>query len=182
MARRILKWIGVILLLLALAPVLAYVVYDLTQFQPRRDEIAAIIEAAAPQERQPPSSVLRMLAVSAPNGSSPYANRLLMLALESRTERRMGYQHIAELLWWSLMRLHLSEAEQVTIFLTLAPTGPDRKGFSKTAAELFQRDPSELTVDELATLFALIRHPMGKAQRIESIKATLLERYQAAAP
>jgi hypothetical protein len=159
-------------------PLGAYVVYDLTQFQPRRSEIDAIIEGAAPQDRAPPEPVRAMLTAVLPSGPSGYAARLLARALGAIPEHNsvLGW-HLNSALWWSLVRIHLSEDEQVAVILTLAPTGPDRRGFTSTALELYQRRPSELSPPEIAAIFALIRAPSAKGEMLERLKSTLLERY-----
>lgn len=171
--------LGVLAVLVGL-PLLAYAAYDLTQFQPRRNEINAIVQQAAPQDREPPEQVVRMLKVSEQrNGPSVYAARLLGQELNAVSPHgsMLGW-HINSALWWSLVRLHLTEQEQTTVFLSLAPTGKDRKSFTTTALALYQRQPAELSLAEVATIMALIRQPSAQGEKLERLREMLLARYE----
>ena len=160
-------------------PLVVYAAYDLTQFQPRRSEISTILRQAAPQDRHPPEQVVRMLQASEQrNGPSVYAARLLGQELNAISPQgsMLGW-HINSAIWWSLVRFHLSEEEQITAFLSLAPTGADRKGFTTTALALYQRQPAELSLAEVATIMALIRQPSAQGENLEQLRAMLLARY-----
>lgn len=52
MLRRLLKWFGLVFVVTALG---SFLVYDLVQFQPRRHEIDALLEADGPEKNPPPS-------------------------------------------------------------------------------------------------------------------------------
>jgi hypothetical protein len=170
--------LGVAAVLVGL-PLLFYAAYALMQFQPRRSEIIAIVERAAPQDRQPPQQVLRMLKASEQSGPSVYASRLLARELNAFSDRgsMLGW-HIRSTLWWSLVKLHLTEGEQTAVFLALAPTGKDRRGFTSTALALYQRQPADLSLAEVATIMALIRAPSAQGERLEQIRGMLLARYE----
>lgn len=171
--------LGLLAVLVGL-PLVAYAAYDLTQFQPRRSEIDAILQRAAPQDRSPPEQVVRMLKVSEQRyGPSVYAARLLGQELNAVPPRgsMLGW-HINSALWWSLVSLHLTEEEHIAAFLSLAPTGKDRKGFTTTALALYQRQPAELSLAEVATIMALIRQPSAQGEKLEQLREMLLVRYE----
>jgi membrane carboxypeptidase/penicillin-binding protein PbpC len=146
----------------------------------RRGEIASIVEHAAPLDRQPSERVLRMLKVSQQyGGSSAHAAMLLANKLDALSDQRGLQWHANSLLWWSLVRLHLTEEEQVIVILALAPTGKKRRGFTSTSLVLYQRQPADLSLAEVATIIALIRMPSARAGMLEQTREMLLARYEA---
>jgi hypothetical protein len=161
-------------------PLIGYAVYDITRFQPHRDAINAVLGHAAPQDRSPPAEVVRMLDASEKHGPSVYAARLLIRELDVASEQTsMLAWHLNNTLWWSLVKLHLSEQDQRTVILALAPTGEGRKGFTSTALALYDRQPADLSLAEVATVVALIRQPTAQGERLVRIRDILLARYEA---
>lgn len=175
--------LSILVLALTLAtPVVAYAVYDFTHFQPQHARIAALINGAAPQEKEPHSQVAELLRVSLANDTAVYASRLLIGELGILPERHsMTQWHLHGMLWWSLVSLHLSESERVTLILALAPTGRDRRGVAKTAEVLYGVPLSELSLEQAATIIALTKVPgyADKPESLERIKQNLLRKYQA---
>ena len=67
----------------------------------------------------------------------------------------MTYWHLKSFLWLQLVRIHLTEQEQLTLYLAQVQTGKDSKGFSYASYALFNKPLSELNVEEAATIAAL---------------------------
>lgn len=127
--------VSIFILAFALAaPVVTYAVYDLTHFQPYRARITALIVGASLQEQKPPSHIAGLLRLSLGNGTAVYASRLLIGELRTLpAPHSMTQWHLHGMLWWSLVSLHLSESERVTLILALAPTGRERRGVANTS-------------------------------------------------
>ena len=58
-------------------------------------------------------------------------------------------------LWWALVALHLSDQEQNTLFLSLAPMGVKERGFSAASRAMFGVPLSALSIEQAATLAAI---------------------------
>lgn len=164
------------------APFVAYVAYDLMYFQPHRAHIAALIDDASPQEKEPPPHIVGLLHASLGNGTAVYASRLLIGELRVVPERHsMTQWHLHGVLWWSLTYLHFSEPERVTIILALAPTGHKRRGVAKTAEALYGVALSDLSLEQAATIIALTKVPgyADHPKSLERLRDQLLRSYQA---
>ena len=182
MKRSSLRAVGAILGLLCGLPLIAFVVLDVAEFQSRRGEINAILQGEAGEDRHPPVQVVQMLKASERYGPSVYASRLLARELQVIPQRQTMLEwHVRSALWWSFVRLHLSEEEQVAVVLGLAPTGAKLKGFTAASVALYRRQPSQLSISEIATILALVRQPSAEGTQLESLREMLLARYESGA-
>jgi len=180
--RKVLRALFIVLALGFTMAVTAYFIYDLTQFQPNRDRIAALIASASPQEQKPSPEVVGLLRISLGESTAAYAARLLSNELDALPRPySMLHWHLHGMLWWSLVSLHLSEAEQVTVVLALAPTGHGRHGVANTAKVLYEASLSELSQEQVATIIALTRSPSAadRPERLERSRDWLLQKYRA---
>jgi len=160
-ARKAFAWA---LAIVVLVPLAAFVFYDLTRFQPHASEIARIVAAAHPNESSPPEMLRKLL--REPRGDvSLNASRLLILKLKPRASRRgnLAWQSTS-LLWWLLVKLHLSEDEQLAIICSTSLLGRRTYGFEAGANTFFDRPLNRLTDSELATL-AVRAHSPTRWQR-----------------
>jgi membrane carboxypeptidase/penicillin-binding protein PbpC len=88
------------------------------------------------------------------------AARLLLFELEVRKPKQgMRGWHRTYFLWWMLVKLHLSEDEQLAIICSKTFLGRRSYGFEAGAQAYFQRPLARLTDAELATLVVIARSP-----------------------
>ena len=149
-ALRLLAWgiAGIVIV-----PLLAFLYYDVTEFQSRRDDIAQLIAAAHPAERAPPALLRRLLLTEHHGDLSSKAARLLLFKLDVPGAWRRGLSRQGNsALWWLLVRLHLSKDEQLAIVCSSTFLGRRAYGFEAGAQAYFQRPLIRLTDRELATL------------------------------
>ena len=157
---RALKVLGWGIAIIVLVPLLGFLYYDLTEFQPRKDDIAELIARAPPGERTP-SAMLRHLLITEDRGDiSLTTSRLLTYRLDVYPEgQRTLERKRTDYLWWRLVRLHLSEEEQLAIICSSIFLGRRAYGFEAAANAYFRRSLDELSEAELATLVVLARRP-----------------------
>ena len=154
---KVLGW-GVASVVLAL--LLAFLYYDVTEFQSRRENIVQLIADAHPAERSPPEMLGRLLLTEHHGDLSLQAARLLLSRLDVPSAWHHGLSwHRNSTLWWLLVRLHLSKAEQLTILCSTSFLGRRAYGYEAGAQTYFQRPLTGLTDQELATLVILPRSP-----------------------
>lgn len=157
---RALELLGWAIAVVMFAAVLAFQFYDVGEFQPRRVEIAQLIASAHPGERSP-SPMLRQLLLTDTRGDlALQVSRILLFKLEVVTPKSASlHWHRTQLLWWLLVKLHLSEDEQLAIVCGTTFLGRRAYGFEAGAHAYFQRPLRALDEAELATLVVLWRRP-----------------------
>lgn len=175
---KISSWVIVIIVVL---PLISFAIYDLFYFQPHRVEITRLIQVATPEESEPPAMIVQLARISTDENLDWLATRLIMdnLNIRHKTES-MTYWHIKSFLWLQLVRIHLTEQEQLTLYLAQAHTGKDSKGFSYASYALFNKPLSGLNVEEAATIAALpyapsifAKHPDQLTKRREYLLTKL---------
>ncbi len=157
---------------IVIVPLLAFLYYDVTEFQSRRDDIAQLIAAAHPAERAPPGVLRRLLLTEHHGDLSLQTSRLLLFKLDVPSAWRRGLSRQRNgALWWLLVRLHLSRDEQLTIVCSTSFLGRRAYGFEAGAQAYFQRPLTWLTDSELATLVILPRSPShwNRPERAEDL-------------
>jgi len=155
---RAIKALGWCVAIALLVPMVGFLYYDLTRFQPHTDQISRIIAEAHPSERSSPP-LLRKL-VSEPRGElSLDASRLLVFKLKPGATRGNLHWKSTSLLWWLLVKVHLSEDEQLAIVCSASFLGQRVYGFEAGANTFFHRPLNRLTDSELATLAVRARNP-----------------------
>jgi membrane carboxypeptidase/penicillin-binding protein len=84
------------------------------------------------------------------------------------------------LVWETLVALHLSEAEKLTVILSRSFTGEGRWGASASCRALFGHELSKLTRDEAAAFVALTEHPgfIGRPTEFARRKQELISSYR----
>ncbi|MEY4564060.1 MAG: Transglycosylase [Pseudomonadota bacterium] len=137
--------------------VLALTLYDLIVFQPRLPDIRALVGRASHDERSPPDTVRRMVRFAHPSLGAP-VSRLLVEELAWTGESRLLRQ-VQEALWWGLLTLHVSDEDQLTLFLALAPMGGVNRGFAQAAPDIAGVPLSAVSVEQAARLVTVARSP-----------------------
>jgi membrane peptidoglycan carboxypeptidase len=86
--------------------------------------------------------------------------------------------HALNLSWWLCTSLHLSEQEQLTVYLSLAPMGNGIEGFSNASTTIVGVPLGEVTPEQAATLLAVSKSPANLEQpnRLARQAAALLQR------
>jgi hypothetical protein len=165
---------------------IAFVAYDFAAFQSRRDDIDAIVAAAHPDERTPPTPLKELLLVDLRNNESWAATRILLHQLPVPQVLRGGLGwHATGVLWTQLVRFHLSADERLAIICARSYMGQRMIGFEAAAQHYFQRPLALLGEPELATLVVIQRWPSrhgspGFLTRLSEPRDELLKRAAAA--
>jgi hypothetical protein len=152
------KWIANIVAGICAALALAFLCYDHLSFQPRRAEIDALIAAAHPLDRLPPGTLRNLLLAESGDDLSLLASREVLFSLNAVPRDQLAW-HVKSALWWLLVRLHLSEDEQISIVCSQTLLGKRTYGFQAGAQSAFGRDLDALNELELATLVVYARMP-----------------------
>jgi hypothetical protein len=169
----------------AIGILLALAIYDFKAFQPHRARIDALISSAHPAERQPPAALKELLLVEFESDTSWSATRILLSKLDLPAARSSGCWHFKSFLWWRLVRLHLSEDDQITLIVSQSYLGRRSIGFAAGARVWFDRPLEALDEAELATLVVLMRWPSrfsesSNAGLLNAARDRWLERKRAA--
>jgi transglycosylase-like protein len=146
-----LKWIANGMLGFVAAIVVAFLCYDGVAFQSRRADIDALIAAAHPLDRHPPAPLRDLLMTSQGNDLSIVSSRQIVLALQTAPPKGLAW-HSKSALWWILVRMHLSQDEQLAIVCSRTYLGNQNRGFQAGAVRNFGRNLDALSEWELATL------------------------------
>src|SRR5581483_11776699 len=149
--RRTLRVVLIVLVAVVAAPFGTFAFYDVSQFQMNRGRISSLIDGAAVEDRSPPEQMAALVRMDLKR-TEPYSARLLMRELAVR-DKPWALEYS---LWCVFVQLHLSEAERLTVIMALAPTGDGRVGVTATAQSMFGRPPSQLSLEEEATIVALM--------------------------
>lgn len=149
-----------LLALALLLPLSLFICYDLSAFQSRKGEIAALISQATPDETHLSPQVAHLIRVSTSGTTATLSARILIDELHvPRAGASMLGWHATNLLWWVYCTIHLSEQERLTLIASRSDMGRWRYGFSAEAVARFQRPLSSLSLAETATLVALADNP-----------------------
>ena len=134
--------------------------YDAFAFQPRQAEIAALLGNTPREEMNAAPDLRRLLLVSLNGHTASVAARQLLTDLPvPRVTRGMLGWHVTWALWTVLVALHMSESDQLRIFISTANLGDGYRGFPAASEAIFQRRLSKLSLPELATLVAMSHAP-----------------------
>ena len=159
MQRALMIVLWLIFALLA-APFVAFAAYDLTTFQPRIPDIGRLLAEAAPEEKAPPDSIRRVLRASYPEHFSGLVAKLLLHELNAvPTDGNMLRWHLTGAAWWALVQLHLTEAEQMTLFLALSPMGNNTKGFAEVSTAVVGVPLNAVSLEQAARLVTIGKAP-----------------------
>jgi hypothetical protein len=180
--RKAIKLTVLIVALMLALPVIGFIGYDIFCFQLRHAEIEKIIVSATEEDRNPPESVVQLLHIANPSLTS-LASRILVTELDVAPKKGgMLLWHATGILWRSLVSIHLSEQEQITIIASRSYMGFDHLGFSAAAMSLYTRPLSSLSTSEAASIVALpfapshyINHPEALAKKRDSLLMKLQE-------
>ena len=141
---RTLKVLGWSATVVVLVPLLGFLYYDLTEFQPRKAEIAQLITNAHPDERSPPVALRRLLLTEHRGDLSMQASRLLLFKLGVPQKWPDGVnRHLQGALWWLLVRLQHSEDEQLAIICSTSFLGRRAIGFEARRESELSRSRSQ---------------------------------------
>lgn len=151
--------LGAIAVLFAL-PLSALAAYDLIVFQPCRPDIDKLLARAALAEKAPPESLSTVLHARHAGGLAAQVARQLLIELhpEASIDNRLSWQ-VTSALWWLFAEVHLSQAQQRTLFLSLAAMGHGERGFERAAPGLVGVPLAAVSVDQAAVLVTVAQSP-----------------------
>lgn len=172
------KWIVIFLCSLLLCLIIGVAAFDFLAVQPVLSKIEAYIADAAPSERNPTKVVVEML-------RRAYGSRLKYIVTNSvlREEPSLveGMSHLqrqfTELGVGFLLRMHLSEPEIATAFLSTAYMGSGVIGFAQASIRYFGMPLEDLSIRQAAQLIAIADAPAAHLldqQRLEHRMQDLL--------
>jgi membrane carboxypeptidase/penicillin-binding protein len=101
------------------------------------------------------------------------------LKAPSTTHGMLGW-HTTNALWWGLVAIHMSEEEQVTLIASRSYMGNHRYGLSVESRARFGRPLNELSLEEMATLVAIISAPslyLLSPERLNTRKEWLIQEF-----
>ncbi len=168
-----------------LALLVAFVGYDLLEFQPHMANIRNLIAKAAPSEQAPPNTLVRVVHVAHPEPAlSAYVARMLIHELDAVPKAGgMGYWHLKSAIWWALVLLHLSGEERLALFLALSYMGPTGQGYANASMAVAGTRLEGLSLDQAARLVSFARSPsrfVDDVEKLERRSAELLEQVRSA--
>jgi hypothetical protein len=137
---------------------LGFIAWDVRYFQPQRPAIAQLIASATGEERNPPEAIVRLVRTDSSDRIALGAYWVMVGDPTNPTNiQPMGISawHMRGLLWWTCIRFHLSEREQVTLIVSRSNMGRGMRGFSAGAQAIFNRPLSMLSLEEAATLVTI---------------------------
>lgn len=161
----------------ALIPVVAIAGYDLLVFQPCMPEIRKLLANAKPEEKQAPQTILRVLQVDPGVELHWHVSRLLLSTIQPQTGRSNGHGH--RFMFGVLVALHLSPAEQATVFLSLSYMGQEVHGFAAAAPRLVGVPLGSVSLEQAARLVAVAWAPSISPERQARRAEVLVRRVQA---
>ena len=129
--------------------------YDGFHFYPHVSRATAIANSLDRAKDWPSSEFLRLWKSQAQWGRTCWSAKLLYLEVNAYERLTPGQW----MLWCVLSTIHLTEQEQLALYLKLTPVGIGRKGLIGAASDLFGKHMADLTVDEMGVLLALARLP-----------------------
>ena len=182
----VLKGISILLFAFTGGALIALVVYDLVEFEPRRTEIRNMLDSVSPLERSPPPMLSKLQRADARGMEALLATRVILLQLDRDAPAMRTLTRIRrEFLWLQLVKVHLSESEQMLVYRSRAFMGQRSHGFEAGALSVFARPLDRLSNQELAELVVLphwpyrYRRPEYSADRAKAASA-LLDRVRTA--
>lgn len=162
---RTLKVLGWSVATTLLTLVSMFVYYDLREFQSRKPAILQLIADASPAERSPAPALRELLLTDDPDMLAFHVARLVLTDLDVPwvTHGNLGW-NATHALWDALIRMHLSEDQQVAIILARSSVVPGTLGFESAANRVFQLPLVQLHEEQLATLVVMRRSPARWAE------------------
>ena len=182
---RLLKGLIIAIATFVAGCLLAFGIYDLTEFQPHHVEIDAMLAAAHPLERKPPAILPRLQEANNGEWQTLNATRVVLWEIDSDRMRQSHTRRgIRELLWHALLQIHYSHAELLQIERSKIFLGNRAYGYAAGALSVFGRPLDQLDDTELARLVVIARSPSrirqpDRVQMRESAAAVLLTRARA---
>lgn len=151
--------LGAVAVLVAL-PLSALAAYDLIVFQPCRPDIDKLLARAGPAEKSPPESLSTVLHARHEGGLGAQVARQLLVELNPEASRggRLSWQ-VTSALWWLFAEIHLSQAQQRTLFLSLAAMGHGERGFERASPGVVGVPLAAVSVDQAAMLVTVAQSP-----------------------
>jgi len=157
--------IGLVLPVILL--VVGAVWYDISSFEPRRNEITKLLASANPDESHPPAQLRRVIVVAHKNYDiSNYVARQLLFYFDDVKNDGIGW-NLRFAMWVRLIRFHYDNEEIVGLYAVLA----DRdhiKGLSNLSQKYFSKPIPQLTEDECALLVASLQIPFSETERLRA--------------
>ena len=163
--RSLVVGIGIIVIISAIAMVIYYYV----DFRPYRSQIEGIIKDAHPLHINPPEVVYDLAVISEGKSriKSYVAQRLLNKFGKDKV--RMMFWHPKYALWDFLIGLHFNEKDIFTLWCQLAPY-KEGNGLNESANYHYKRDLNKLTIEEVASIIAIVEAPSFYETHPEELK------------
>jgi transglycosylase-like protein len=153
--------------------------YEVYEFRPCLSRMNSIYQGMAPEDKEPPQNVRDFIGkVEGKRVDTFVATRLLG---EIKHPQRMASWHYHELMWELLLPLHFTKTQR-TAFYCHYLSYEHGLGFSEASQFYFEKQPDELSLEEVAAIVAIgtspvINSPSRHPDRLEAAKKQLLSDY-----
>jgi hypothetical protein len=137
----------------------AFFSYDVFVFQPFRTDIDKLVARAGVYERTPPEPLVRVLKTAYAGTLDAHVARHLIQELRQRTVGGALGWHVTSNLWSLLVKIHLSQGERTTLFLSLSHMGNGQRGFQQASTRIVGVPLAEVSLIQAATLVTVGKSP-----------------------
>jgi membrane carboxypeptidase/penicillin-binding protein PbpC len=156
MKNRLIKYTGILLILIVLSPIFYTLSYYILEINPHSASIEKLIQPY--QRRSTNHRIMERMAVQEEGRSGISSYVAHTLAVENTDKDFRNLWHLIGLHWQLWLRLTYSEQEQFSMWLALAPYGPGR-GMDHASIHHFEKPFEELNCYQLAELVVMVRAP-----------------------
>jgi hypothetical protein len=178
--RKIIKFLAIFIASVFAAFILFIGFYEVHDFRPCLSRMSSIYQSMAPEDKEPPQNVRDFVGkVEGKKVDSFVAMRLLG---EIKHPQRMASWHYHEVMWEFLLPLHFTKAERTAFYCHYLPY-EHGLGFSEASQFYFEKQPDELSLEEVAAIVAIGRSPGTNSpsrhpDRLQAAKKQLLNAYE----
>jgi hypothetical protein len=156
MKTKVMKYIGAILVVIIIAPLIYTTLYFLIEIRPHTESIGEMIEIY--NNKSPNLTLMENMAVSEEGRSGMASYVSHSLAVDNTESGFRNLWHLIGLHWHLWVRVMYSEQEQYSLWLALAPYGKGR-GMNEAAIYHFNKPLEQLSCYQLAQLVVMVRAP-----------------------
>jgi hypothetical protein len=156
MKTKVMKYIGAILVVIVIAPLIYTTLYFLIEIRPHTESIGKMIGIY--NIKSPNLTLMENMAVSEESRSGMASYVSHSLAVDNTESGFRNLWHLFGLHWHLWVRVMYSEQEQYSLWLALAPYGKGR-GMNEAAIYHFNKPLEQLSCYQLAQLVVMVRAP-----------------------
>ncbi|NBQ69725.1 MAG: hypothetical protein EBU46_13240 [Nitrosomonadaceae bacterium] len=178
--KRILKVIGMAVLLIVLSPFLLLGGYLVVVCVPKLNDIGVRIEASSIEDRNASENTRKLIKASIGDDFRlySYVASQLMYKYQREKDGFVKARHFQWVGWLTFAELFLNDDEIYALFSASIYNGSGH-GLNELALRLFSKPLSELTFEQLAEVVAVTKAPsymLARPERLQAARDTLLKK------